>query len=143
MAHPHKILWNWDVSFGNILSILLTVGAVAAAMIGGYVRYEKRFIQTDERILHIEEAATENGKAIEEHADEAHIHVTEAEASLLFVPRTLYEVHEAAQNKRIREGQTDLKADLNEIKGMVRENGRAGTEQYRSLSERIDKIVDQ
>lgn len=142
MANPHKIIWNWDVSFGNILSILLTVGAVAAAMIGGYIRYEKRFIQTDERISHVEEATFENGEDLDEHVETARIHVTEAEASLLFVPRTLYELHESAQDKRIREGQTDLKADLSEIKGMVRENGRAGIEQYRSLSERIDKIVD-
>lgn len=140
--HPHKVVWNWDVSFGNILSIILTVGAVAAAMIGGYVRYEKKFIQTDERIDQVEKAIADYGEDIDFHAAKQGLHVTEAEASLLFVPRLFYEVQENAQNARIRDAQMDLKSDLNEIKTMVRDNGKAGREQYQQLTNRIDQIVD-
>jgi len=141
--HPHKVIWNWDISFGNILSIILTIGAVAAAMIGGYVRYEKKFIQTDERITHVEAEVFSSVELISGHAEKEGVHISKAESTLEFVPRAVYEAKESEQDTRIRAAQLDLKADLTEIKGMVRDNGKAGLEQYRQITSRIDQIVDQ
>lgn len=141
MTSGHRILWNWDVSFGNILSVLLTVGAIVVAVVGVYVRYEKRFVQQEERIQHVEQIAHQNGKSIKYHAALGEVHASEADTAMLFVPRTLYSSQEIAQEQRIQMAQKGLKDDLAEIKEMVRDNGRAGREQYQSLTTRIDNIV--
>ena len=142
MSSPHKIIWNWDVSFGNVLSIAITVVAIGGAIIGGYIRYEKKFLQIDQRILEVEEDTFDNGELIEGHAAKVGIHITQAESALEFVPRLIYDLKESEQESRIRDAQADLKTDLAEIKGMVRDNGKAGLEQYRQLTNRIDQIVD-
>lgn len=140
-------MWNWDISFGNILSMILTVGAITSAIIGGYIRYEKKFLQMDEKLTHsiehqltLAEGIVKNGVNLDKHSANPEKHLPETDRLLRYVPRTTFDFSQSKQDQRIQEVQADIQSDLGEIKEMVRENGRINLEQYRILTSRIDKI---